>query len=206
MKPGLRDRKREATKSLIWQSAMRLFAEHGYDEVTIEDIASVCDLSPRTFFRYYATKEEVLFAGTEMRRDMFLEALEEQPADLLPFDAIYGASRKMATHYLPEFEALQTRDRIVRAAPSLRSTDASFPGKWDTDVMEILRRSGRADDFSDLELRLVTGAAMTALRVTIQEWIASGQDLFELLDASFGLLAVGLVGPPRRGRRRKAAG
>lgn len=183
---------------------MTLFAERGYDNVTVEDIAEVCVLSPRTFFRYFATKEEVLFSGTDLRRDLFIEALEEQPPDGTLFDAIYGASRALAEHYLPEHEALRTRDRIVKAAPSLRSRDLGFPGQWDDDVMAVLRGSGRADNVSDLELRLVTGAAMTALRVTIQEWLASDDDLFELLDAAFGMLAAGM--PTARRKRKRAAG
>src|SRR5262249_39523777 len=138
MKDGLRGRKREATRTSIWQSAMRLFAERGYDEVTVEEIADVCELSPRTFFRYFGTKEAVLFAGTELRRAIFLDALADQPADARPFEAIEGASRALAVHYEPDREALRTRARIVEAAPSLRSRNAGFSPEWDHDVREQL--------------------------------------------------------------------
>jgi AcrR family transcriptional regulator len=185
---------------------MRLFAERGYDEVTVEEIADVCELSPRTFFRYFGTKEDVLFAGTELRRAIFLDALAGQPADAGPFEAIEGASRALAVHYQPDREALRTRARIVEAAPSLRSRNAGFPPQWDHDVREQLRASGRAVGMSDLELRLVTGAAMTALRVCIEEWIASDRELSDLIDAAFGSLAAGLAGRSPARPRRRAAG
>jgi AcrR family transcriptional regulator len=185
---------------------MRLFAERGYDEVTVEEIADVCELSPRTFFRYFGTKEDVLFAGTELRRALFLDALADQPAGAGPFEAIEGASRALAAHYEPDREALRTRARIVEAAPSLRSRNAGFPPQWDHDVREQLRVSRRAVGMSDLELRLVTGAAMTALRVCIEEWIASDRELSDLIDAAFGSLAAGLAGKSPAQTQRRAAG
>jgi AcrR family transcriptional regulator len=206
VKPGLRDRKREATRTAIWQSAMRLFAARGYDEVTVEDIADVCELSPRTFFRYFATKEDVLFAGTELRRALFLDALADQPAGVGPFEAIEGASRVLAAHYEPDREALRTRARIVGAAPSLRSRNAGFPQQWDHDVAEQLRTSDRAAGMSDLELKLVTGLAMTALRVCIEHWIESDGDLLGFIESAFGRLGAGLARKSRPHHRRRVAG
>ena len=206
VRPGLRDRKREATRTSIWQSAMSLFAERGYDDVTVEEIADVCELSPRTFFRYYATKEDVLFAGTDLRRTIFLAALVDQPAGAGPFEAIEGASRAMAVHYQPDREALRTRARIVGAAPSLRSRNAGLPQQWDHDVAEQLRASGRGAGMTDLELKLVTGLAMTAFRVCIEEWIDSDGELSHLIDVAFGSLGAGLGRRSHSHPRRRAAG
>jgi AcrR family transcriptional regulator len=206
MKTGLRDRKREATRTSIWQSAMRLFADRGYDEVTVEEIADVCELSPRTFFRYYASKEDVLFAGTELRRTVFLDSLAGQPAGTGPFEAIEGASRAMVVHYEPDREALRIRARIVEAAPSLRTRNAGLPQQWDHDVTEQLRVSGRAAGMTDLELSLVAGVAMTALRVCIAEWIASDRELSDLIDTAFGTVGTGLAARSRPRHRKRAAG
>lgn len=206
MKPGLRDRKREATRTSIWQSAMRLFAERGYDSVTVEDIAEICDLSPRTFFRYFGSKEDVLFAGGEARRTMLMYILEVQPPDATPFEAIAGASRMVAAHYLPDRDLLLARAQIVETAPSLRSRNAGLPRQWDRDVIDLLRSSGRAEGMSDLELGLAVGASMTALRVAIEVWIASDGDLIDLIEAAFARLATGLAVKAAGSGRLRASG
>jgi AcrR family transcriptional regulator len=202
--PGLRDRKRAATRAVILQTATRLFAERGYDSVTVEEVAEACALSPRTFFRYFASKEDVLFSGTEARRSMLLHVLKSQPADAAPFQAIAGASRMMAAHYLPDRELLRARARIIDSAPSLQARNSGLPQQWDGDVIRFLRSSGRAAGMDDLGLRLVVGASMTALRVSIETWITTESDLLELIDAAFRRLSEGFR-TGARGTRRRAA-
>lgn len=194
MKPGLRERKRELTRRTIWQSAMRLFTERGYDEVTIEEIADVCVLSPRTIFRYFGTKEDVLFAGGETRRAGLLAAIEAQPADASPFEVLRAASRSVAEdHFFPDRDLLRARAEIVETAPSLRSRNAGLPEQWDREVMKLLRSSGRAGTLDDFELQLLVGTAMTALRVCIEVWITTDADLFELIESAFDGLGNGLA-------------
>lgn len=214
-RPGLRERKRESTRKSIWESAMRLFADHGYDQVTIEDIADVCMLSPRTIFRYFGTKEDVLFSGTHARHAKMMAALETQPTDIGCFAAIDGACRQVASDYLPELDLLRVRARIIASAPSLQPRNAALPDQWDHDVTDVLRRTGHAGGMSNLELRLVVGAAMSALRVCIDEWISSDDDLLDLIDAAFIRLRTGLadvapaapaaaVAPAKRSKRASA--
>ena len=202
MKPGLRERKRESTWHSIWQVAMKLFAERGYNHVTIEEIADACVISPRTIFRYFGTKEDVLFAGTDARRTKLLHAIEAQRSDASAFEALRGGCRLLAEDYLPDLELMRDRARIVAGAPSLQPRNAGLPQQWDHDVADVLKGSGRAGGLSDLELRLVVGAAMTALRICIDEWIVTGHDLLELLDTAFASLSRGLATEPSASRRR----
>lgn len=193
MQRGLRERKREATRRSMTHAAMRLFDERGYDNVTVEEIAEACDVSPRTFFRYFGTKEEVLFAESEERRQLLLDALAEQPQDATPFQAVYGACRAVADHYVADRELLRLRARIIDRATSLQPRDAELPRRWDRDVMEELRASGRAVGMSEVDLRLDVGASMTAFRVAIETWIRrDDDDLHGLIDIAFGRLVRGL--------------
>ena len=193
IKPGLRERKRRTTRTSISQSALRLFAERGYDNVTVDEIAESCDVSPRTFFRYFGTKEEVLFAEGESRREHLFAALREQPDELDPISAIVGASKIVADHYVADRELLVIRSLIIKQAESLRARDAELPRQWDRGVVDMMRASGRADGLSELRLRVVVGASMTAFRVAIEEWIRSDtEDLHDVIDTAFACVGRGL--------------
>jgi AcrR family transcriptional regulator len=190
---GLRARKRESTQRSIWQMAIQLFAERGYDNVTIEEIADRCQVSPRTIFRYFGTKEDVLFAGTEERRVTLMQAIEAQPPEASAFQVLERACRLMAEDYGPDLDLLRARARIVDAAPGLQPRNSALPQLWDRDVLTQLRRSGRAAGIADLELRLLVGTSMTALRICIEEWIATEADLLTLIDTAFDRLGRGLA-------------
>ena len=199
---GLRERKRESTRRSIWHSALQMFAERGYDNVTIEEIADYCAVSPRTIFRYFGTKEDVLFAGTEARRMLLLHAIETQPPGGGAFRVLERACRTVAEDYVPDLELMRTRARIIEASPALQPRNAGLPEQWDGDVLLLLRKSGRAAGMTDLELRLLVGASMSALRICIEEWIRTEQDLLALIGAAFEHLGRGLAGkqPPAANR------
>lgn len=76
-----RERKIAETRVAILDAAQRLFTRHGFEETTVEQIAEAADIAPRTFFRYFPTKEAVLFAELDQARDELLDALERRPAD-----------------------------------------------------------------------------------------------------------------------------
>jgi AcrR family transcriptional regulator len=191
---GLRERKKERTRDALVRSALRQFTKRGFDHVTVEDIADACEVSPRTFFRYFATKEDVLFAESDGQRTRLLASLAEQPPDVSPFRALESAVRMIAAEYAERPDLLRARQRILTSTPSLRTRVAERHQGWESAVIDELRASGRAKDMTDLDLRLLVGATTTALRVALDCWTAkdSAKDLESLLDTIFERLGEGL--------------
>src|SRR5262249_25763488 len=169
------------------------------DHTTVEEIAEACEVSPRTFFRYFATKEDVLFADAEVRRERLLAVIAERPPDEPAFGALRAAMSAVADDYRHDREPLVTRSQIVAASPHLQAYKAEHQHGWEAAVVEVLERRALAQRarVSREELQLVTAVATAALRVALDAWVAdaSGPDLDALLDDAFGRLASGFEAP-----------
>ncbi|WP_145906345.1 TetR/AcrR family transcriptional regulator [Kitasatospora viridis] len=86
--PGLRERKKQRTRDALVDAAHRLFLSHGYERTTVDEIAAAVDVSQRTFFRYFANKEEAALAVLADSEDYFIERLAERPAGEPPLQAL----------------------------------------------------------------------------------------------------------------------
>jgi AcrR family transcriptional regulator len=169
---GLRERKKEKTRDALVQSALKQFAKRGFDQVTVEDIADACDVSPRTFFRYFASKEDVLFAESDGHRLRLLTSLADQDAGMSAFAALESGMRMVAAEYTEQRDTIRIRHRIMTTTPSLSTRVAERQQGWESDVVDHLRASRRAKRMSDLDLRLLVASMTTALRVAVESWLA----------------------------------
>ncbi|NUT47059.1 MAG: TetR family transcriptional regulator, partial [Saccharothrix sp.] len=117
---GLRDRKKRQTRAALGRAAVRLVAEHGLDNVTVEDISAAADVSPRTFFNYFAGKEEALL-GPDPEVGPRLRALVvAQPADLSAAAAVREALvAEVAAELADDRELWLLRMRVVQQHPVL---------------------------------------------------------------------------------------
>src|SRR5438445_5708626 len=77
--PGLRERKKQRTRETIAQAAHELFAERGYHTTTLPDIAEAADVSTRTIFAYFPSKEDILFSDFPVMKDALAQALANRP-------------------------------------------------------------------------------------------------------------------------------
>jgi AcrR family transcriptional regulator len=181
---------------MVADTALRLFAARGFDQVTVEEIAEASDVSPRTFFRYFAAKEGTLFAESDAGRDVLLRSLAAQPVDVPVLDALQSAMRSVAAYYADQRERVRMRHQVVASSLSLRTRTAERQQRWESDVVEHVRASGRAGDIDDLELRLLVASTTTALRVAVETWVATDADaaLVDLLDVAFRRLCAGFPG------------
>ena len=99
MTVGLRERNKLRRSEQITQAALRLFAERGFDGATIDEIAAAADVSRRTFFRYFARKEDVILDWKRQMADELRDAIDARPPDESPLDAVHGALATVAAGY-----------------------------------------------------------------------------------------------------------
>jgi AcrR family transcriptional regulator len=108
------------TERALQQAALELFAKHGYDTTTTDEIAEQAGVSPRTFFRYFPTKESVLFVGEFGWFQSFTERFLAQPASLSDLEAIRATLVTLAPRLVPGRRALNLYFRAVASSATLR--------------------------------------------------------------------------------------
>jgi AcrR family transcriptional regulator len=189
---GLRERKKLKTRETIRRAAFRLFAEHGYDATTVEQIAEAAEISPSTFFRYFPTKEDVVI--TDDYDDVFIAGLRARPVDEHWLDSFRAVYKDIVTTIVRQDRAeMLLRGRLSEQVPALRARMYEQQlADLDKFAKVLAERTGRSA--SDIELRAAVGAIAGALMEVARIWYASdGEgDLAAMLDRVLDLLANGL--------------
>jgi AcrR family transcriptional regulator len=116
--PGLRERKKQQTREAIHRAAMRLFSERGFEATTIADIAAAADIAPRTFFSYFASKEEAVFPKFELMFADFDRALRERPPGTTALDALRDWITVAAQHF-GDAEGARLEAQLRRESPAV---------------------------------------------------------------------------------------
>jgi AcrR family transcriptional regulator len=117
---GRRERKKQETRAALEAAALRLFAERGYERTTVEDIADAADVAVRTFFRYFSSKQHVLFgdvAHTIVAR--LRTALADRPPGETPVEAVRAAMDAVDIADYDQHRQISARMRLVRHLPEL---------------------------------------------------------------------------------------
>jgi AcrR family transcriptional regulator len=121
--PGLRERKKQQTWGLIAQTAHRLFQEHGFDAVTVADVAREADVARKTVFNYFPTKEDLVYSGLELFEARLLDAIRERkPGEsiLAAFARFVTESRGVLAADDPDAgERLLAINRLITDSPAL---------------------------------------------------------------------------------------
>lgn len=192
-KDGLRQRKKQRTKRALADAATRLFAERGYDEATISDIAAAADVSPRTFFSYFPSKEDVLFAYTDDRLAGLSELEVRRPGERL-LDAARRLTGQIAAD--PVSEDDEIRWRIVNSRPALQAR--LLMRVWAADrEMAARLHAAFPDEVDEVIAAAVVGAFTSGLRAAVarsQGVPRSAQELQAVVNQLVRLLEHGLAG------------
>lgn len=173
-------------------AAEALFQKQGYSATTVEQIADRAGVGTRTFFRYFPSKEAVVFPQYEVRIERFRERLDDGAEDA-GFERVRSAIRDVAREYLfMRNEALFQR-RMIRSSPSLTAYETVIDREWEDAIVKALTET---DGHSQLRARVIAAATMGAVRAAVDEWCDTGAtgDLMALGERAFDLLDTGLGG------------
>ncbi|MCU1691565.1 MAG: hypothetical protein JWM64_656 [Frankiales bacterium] len=201
------ERRRRVIRREIEECGLELLAERGFDDVSIEDIAVAAGISPRTFFRYFATKDELVMAMPLRAAEAMCEAVAARPAGEGLLDAWRAVATGGTTWRDPADvrEALQFR-RVLAHSPELSDRFLRNRVLLEPFVAVIAQRM-EVDPATDLRPEVYATAVQGALNAAMQRWASDADDelpelLNQALDALAGLATAGKR--PRRPRARAA--
>lgn len=171
--PGLRERRRRATQRELAGAALRLFERQGLHATTADDIARAAGISPRTFFRYAATKEHAIFLGDDAFDDLPSRVADSIRRGSRPVDAIEDAQLETLRAFddAPvdrQHELLRVR-RVILAEPSLLSLALAADAVKVQALLDAVISEGAETD--ELGARALVTALGTTMRLAFDEWV-----------------------------------
>src|SRR5579875_1114569 len=167
---SLRERKKRLAQATIEEAALRLFQQQGYERTSIQDIADAVMMSPRTFFRYFASKEEVLFGSMRAILNDGINFLQNAAPTESPHTALRATFEYLAGLYQQQRASFLIRYQVAMQTPSVVSIylyvlAATEPALCDALYSHLEGATNRH------ELRFLVAIYMTVMRVALEEWL-----------------------------------
>jgi AcrR family transcriptional regulator len=196
---GLRERKKAATRNALHEAALRLAAEHGLDRVSVDDIAARADVSPRTFFNYFATKDDAVLGLDPAGLRRTAQALADRPAGEPVVAAMRAVQREQAAEMARETELWPLRLRVIEANPVLVGRLVTHFGEADRALATAVAERTGTDVDADVLPTLLTLTSGAVLRTALHRWLTGGftDSLPRLVDEAWDLVSAGLPDPAR---------
>jgi AcrR family transcriptional regulator len=166
---GLRERKKQQTRQSIFEAARRLFAQRGFDAVTVAEIARTAEVSEVTVFNYFPTKEDLFYGGMQHFEDQLLEAIRTRP---LGQSALKAFRRRL----LESTDGLRSKERIdavirssesVSRSPALAAREREIVDRYTRELALLLAQETHADP-DDAEPLAAATAIIGAHRAVVE--------------------------------------
>jgi AcrR family transcriptional regulator len=166
------------------QAAIELYVERGFEQTTVAEIAERAGLTERTFFRHFADKREVLFAGQEDFEAMFLVPIAAAPADATPMAIIERALHAAAENFEPRRAWSVERNKVISANPGLRERELIKLANLTEAIAAALRERGVSEPTASLTAQ----SGIAVFHVGFQTWIASDKTFPAVITESLAAL------------------
>jgi AcrR family transcriptional regulator len=166
----LRDRKRRRTRDAIAASGLQLFLERGFHHTSVAQIAEAADVSPATVYRYFETKEGLLFANHDGEQELLCEAVVRHSHHGDPRAVMAAAVRDLASQMRPGEQQYDARIRVIASSPALMGTALRTRASWEAAAARQL--AGAASREPEVADEVAAGAAVGALHAAVRDWYA----------------------------------
>ncbi|MEW2062243.1 TetR family transcriptional regulator [Streptomyces sp. NPDC007002] len=186
-RPGLRERKKQRTRDALLRAALELFTTQGYERTTVDEIVDAVEVSQRTFFRYFASKEDPTFAVQEVVETRFAEELRRRPAHEAPFEAMRRAVLCAWGSIGEAIEEVITVDlhmrtyQMIESTPSLLAAHIRRNIALENQTARLIAEREGLDVERDPRPRVAVAAFSGVMRVTGQLWGQAGDPSMEAL-------------------------
>ena len=170
-----RSRKKSRTRTDLIEAGAALFAANGFDETTTTDIAERADVSQRTLFRHFPTKESLLYGDMDDLRLELRSAFQARP----PSEPIMASVREAVSSLADNFERNRARrllqGRLAASYPSVSAySRATLQAEWEREIVDAVAAALGVDSMVDPRPEMVAGATMSAIRHATRRWTSGG--------------------------------
>ena len=161
------------TRARLGQAALDLFATRGFEQTTAADIAERVGLTERTFFRHFADKREVLFAGQETFLDAFVVGAEAAPAGAAPLEVVASALRSGTESFDDHRRAFaRERQAVIDAEPALQERERHKAAE----LARVLRDALAAHGIAEPAATLAAESGATVFGIAFRQWLQPDED------------------------------
>ena len=171
----VRERTRRTVRGELAQLAMDLFVENGYDETTIDDLAAAAGMSKRTFFRYFASKEELVMGKYEVLGEQLAEDLAARPADEPIWVSLRQVFGQIVDHVESGGTAAVAMEKMVRDHPALNASYLERVSRMQELLHDEARTRTGWPDPADPRTAAIVGAAFSCLMAAWATWLTTNQ-------------------------------
>ena len=194
---GLRERKKLATRVALHEAALRLVAERGLDHVSVDDIAERADVSPRTFFNYFSSKDDAVLGLDPDSSARQVAAFLARPAAETPVQALRAVAHAQAEEMATDTDLWPLRLKVIDTTPALLARLAAVFGEGERVLADAIASRTGTRAGADAYPTLLAGVAGVAMRTGLHRWLVSdfAAALPDLVDEAWDLLTAGLPAP-----------
>jgi AcrR family transcriptional regulator len=154
------------------QAALALYTERGFDNTTVAEIAQRAGVTERTFFRHFADKREVLFAGAGALQELLVSTVANAPESLAPIDAAAAGLEAAGAIFQEHRATVRQRAAIIAGTPELRERELIKLASLSAALADTFQRRGLSGPAASLTAEVATAV----FRIAFERWIEDTND------------------------------